>query len=265
MAATIFMIHGMWCNADHWAQLRGWFERRGHRVVVPTLRHHGGRFEDPPPPGLGTTSLLDYAADLEAELRALPEPPILIGHSMGGLLAQILASRGLCRAAVLLSPAAPRGILPLTPSVIRSFGSYLTRWAFWRRPHRQAFGEAVYSMLHRLPEEERLRVYRSFCLESGRAIGEIGLWWFDRRRASAVDERRVTCPVLVVTGAEDRISPASVVRRVARKYGADYRELPGRAHWLLGEPGWESICADVERWLAERGALAAAGPAVTAS
>ncbi len=123
MANTVVMIHGMWGSGAYWGNFRGWFESRGYRVVTPTLRHHGGRFEDPPPPGLGTTSLLDYTADLEQEIRALGDEPILIGHSMGGLLAQILASRGLGKALVLLAPASPRGIVALTPSVIRSFWS----------------------------------------------------------------------------------------------------------------------------------------------
>ena len=61
---------------------------------------------------MGTTSLLDYAADLEREILALPERPVIIGHSMGGLLAQILAARGLCSRLVCLTPAAPRGIFP---------------------------------------------------------------------------------------------------------------------------------------------------------
>jgi pimeloyl-ACP methyl ester carboxylesterase len=74
---------------------------------------------------LGTTSLLDYAADLEKQIRELEEVPILMGHSMGGLLAQIFGSRGLARALVLLTPASPAGILALKPSVIQSFSSIL--------------------------------------------------------------------------------------------------------------------------------------------
>jgi len=70
---------------------------------------------------LGTTSLLDYAEDIENEIRKLDAKPIIMGHSMGGLLAQILGSRGLARALVLLTPAAPAGIRSLTPSVMRSF------------------------------------------------------------------------------------------------------------------------------------------------
>ena len=88
---------------------------------------------------LGTTSLLDYAVDLEKEIKTLESPPIIMGHSMGGLLAQILGSRGLAKALVLLSPAAPAGINTLKPSVLRCFITGFTKYGFWRKPLKAAF------------------------------------------------------------------------------------------------------------------------------
>ncbi len=251
MAETLFMIHGMWGGPWYWENYRRFFEARGYRCITTTLRHHDVRPEDPPDPRLGTTSLLDYAADLEREVRQLEGQPVLMGHSMGGLLAQILGSRGLGKALVLLTPASPAGILALTPSVIRSFWSVMTKWGFWRKPMRQTFGEATYSMLHLLSPQEQKATYGRFVYESGRAASEIGFWMFDRRRAAGVEEERVTCPVLVVAGAEDRITPASVVRQVARKYRAvaTYREFPRHAHWVIAEPGWEEIAGYVADWL----------------
>ena len=71
---------------------------------------------------LGVTSLLDYTADLEGELRALPERPVVIGHSMGGLIALMLCARGLARAGVLLTPAAPASVIAIRPSNLACFG-----------------------------------------------------------------------------------------------------------------------------------------------
>jgi pimeloyl-ACP methyl ester carboxylesterase len=207
--------------------------------------------EGTPDPRLGTTSLLDYAADLEKEIRKLEEVPILMGHSMGGLLAQILGSRGLARALVLLTPASPAGIIALKPSVIRSFWSTLMRWGFWRKPMRQKFEEAVYSMLHLLPKEDQKKAFGRFVYESGRAASEIGFWLFDRQKAAAVDGSKVACPVLVVGASEDRITPVSVVRQVAEKYRgvATYKEFAGHAHWVVAEAGWEEIAEFVSEWL----------------
>lgn len=258
MADTVFMIHGMWGEggAWYWANYRGLFERAGYRCVATTLRFHDMDPQAAPDPRLGTTSLLDYAADLEREVRSLDAAPIIVGHSMGGLLAQILGSRGLARALVLLTPAPPAGINAIRPSVIRSFWSVQTKPGFWKRPMRQTFNEAVYSMLHLLPSDAQREAYGRLVYESGRAAFEIGYWPLDRRHASRVDETRINCPMLVVGGGVDRITPAAVVRRVAHKYRrvATYKEFANHAHWVVGEPGWEEVAEYVRNWLSGPGA-----------
>jgi pimeloyl-ACP methyl ester carboxylesterase len=251
MADTIFMIHGMWGGPWYWENYRHVFEGEGYRCVTTTLLYHDMDPRGVPDPRLGTTSLLDYAEALEQEVRQLGAKPILMGHSMGGLLAQILGARGLAKALVLLTPASPSGIVALTPSVVRSFWSIQTTWGFWKKPMRQTFGEAVYSMMHLLSEKEQKETYDKFVYESGRAACEIGYWLFDSKGASKVDESKVTCPVLVVAGAKDRITPASVVRRVARKYKAvsTYKEFENHAHLVVAEPRWQEVAEYVGGWL----------------
>lgn len=251
MPQTIVMIHGMWGNDWYWGNYKRFFGGKGYHCVTPVLRYHDIDPKSDPPPQLGTTSLLDYADDLEREIRQLDSLPILMGHSMGGLLAQILGGRGLAQMLVLLTPASPRGIIALKPSVIKSFLSVLLKWGFWKNPMRITFEEAVYSMMHLLSEQEQREIYGHFVYESGRAACEIGFWLFDFGKASYVDESRITCPVLVIAGAEDRITPASVVKQVANKYGAvsTYKEFEGHSHWVVGEPGWEEIAQYIDDWL----------------
>jgi pimeloyl-ACP methyl ester carboxylesterase len=248
---TIVMIHGMWGGGWYWGNYKGFFEGKGYHCITPTLRFHDMDPKEPPNPRLGTTSLLDYAEDLQKEIDKLDTLPILMGHSMGGLLAQILGSRGLAKALVLLTPASPRGIIALRPSVIRSFWSALTKWGFWRRPMRQTLSEAVYSMLQLLTVEEQKELFDRFVYESGRAACEIGFWFLDPKRAAKVDESMIACPVLVIAGAQDRVSPASVVRKVAHKYRAvsTYREFANHAHWVIGEASWQEIAEYISDWL----------------
>jgi pimeloyl-ACP methyl ester carboxylesterase len=220
--------------------------------VAPTLRHHDVSPQDPPPPGLGVTSLLDYARDLEVQIKALDTPPVIMGHSMGGLLAQMLVGRGLGAAGVFLTPAWPAGIgLVLPWSVVKSFRGALMRWGFWRKPHRSTFAEARYAMLHQLSPEEARQAHADMVHESGRAAAEIGLWWLDPHRASRVEPAGLTCPLLVVAGGRDRITPARLVRQVARAYGARYEVFPERSHWVLGEEGWQQVAERVAGWLEE--------------
>ena len=251
MADTIFMIHGMWGAPWYWENYRRIFESEGYLCVATTLPYHNMDPRGVPDPRLGTASLLDYADALERELAQLGDKPIVMGHSMGALLAQILGARGMANALVLLTPASPAGIVALTPSVIRSFWSIQTTWGFWKKPMRQTFAEAAYSMLHLLPEKEQKETFNKFVYESGRAAFEIGYWLFDARGASRVDESKVSCPVLVVAGAQDRITPTSVVRRVARKYKAvsTYKEFENHAHWVVAEPRWQEVAGYVVGWL----------------
>ncbi len=253
MANTIFMIHGVSGTSEDWNNFRPFFGARGYRCIATNLPYHDINARDQPSPRLGTMSLLDYAHALEQEIANLGDKPIIMGHSMGGLLAQMLGARGLAEALVLLTPAAPAGIFALTPSVIRSFLSAPAQWAFWKKPVRQTFAEVVYSTLNLVPENEWEENYRKFVYESGRALFEMGCWFLDPRNATRVDASRVTCPMLVIGATQDRTVPAPVVRRIAKKYQtvATYREFANHAHWVLGEPGWEEIAGCVADWLHE--------------
>lgn len=243
MANTVFMIHGMWGSSWCWDNYKSVLEAEGFHCVTATLPYHDMQPGDIPDPRLGTTSLLDYAAALEQEILQLGEKPIVMGHSMGGLLAQMLGERGLAKSLVLLSPAAPAGNMTLSPELVRSSWSIQSKWGFWKKPMRLTFSEAVYSVLHRFPEEERKEIYNKFVYESGRAGCEIFYWFLDPKHASRVDEAKVTCPVLVVTGTLDRAIPVAIVRRVAKKYKtvSHYKEFENFGHWILGEPGWKEV------------------------
>ena len=109
-------------------------------------------------------------------------------------------------------------------------------------------------MLALLPTQEQKEVYSRFVYESGRAATEIGFWNFDKRGASRVDKSQVTCPVLVIAGSQDKITPAPVVRKVAEKYGkvSTYKEFPNHAHWVVAEPGWQEVAEFAADWLKEK-------------
>jgi non-heme chloroperoxidase len=250
MSSTIFMIHGMMVGPWCWDNYRNFFEEKGYRCITPVLRFHDMDPAGIPDPRLGTTSLLDYIADLEEEIAGLQERPILMGHSMGGLLAQILASRGYAEAAVLLTPASPAGINALSFTVLKSFSGAMMNWGFWKKPFRFSFTKAVYSCMHLLPCEEQKQVYGKMVYESSRAARQIGYWYLDRTKAARVDHDAVSCPMLVIAGKEDRITPAPVVKKVAHKYkDAAFKMFDDKAHWVLGEPGWQDVAAYVSGWL----------------
>lgn len=251
MGETLLMIHGMCGGGWVWEQYSSRFESLGYRSVAPTLRYHDVDPRKSPPPQLGTTGLLDYVDDLSAEIDRLGGEPVLMGHSIGGLLAQMLGSRVPCKALVLLAPVSPAGILCLKPSVIKGFGSILTRWGWWHKPIRSTFQEAAYGMLHLLPVEDQRRTYERFVYESGRAAFESGFWFLDPKRTAHVEASRIACPVLVLAGAQDRLASVRMMQQIAERYEplSTLHVLPDHAHWMVGEPGWQGVVETISGWL----------------
>ena len=251
MSDTIIMIHGMWGSGDQWSNYRSFFEGKGFKVITPTLRHHEvGRAD----PALATTSLKDYVADLEKEIAAVEGEPIILGHSMGGLIAQLLCAKGHGKLGIFLTPAAPRGINALTMSGIKTFFRIMSTWGFWRKSTFPTFQEIYYSVYNLLPEEEAKKEYESLTYESGRATYEIGFSLIDSSRAAEVREANIKCPVLLVGAGKDRITPVSVVRSIARKYAAigEYKEFPDHAHWVLGGERWEEVAEFCHNWIVKK-------------
>jgi pimeloyl-ACP methyl ester carboxylesterase len=250
MARLAVLIHGMWATSEVWRNWRSFLEAQGWQATAPTLRHHEA-LPAIPPPGLGTTSLRDYVADLEACLQALPDRPVVIGHSMGGLIALLLCARGLARAGVLLTPAPPSSVIALRSSNLLAFARIQARWGWWRKPHRATLGEALSHTFNTAGRAEGAAHHAGFVHESGRALFEIALPWFDRTKATAVDPRRVTVPLLFVAAAKDTLIPPGVVRRAAQEFAhvSDYAEYEGQGHWVLGQPGWEHVARDTVAWL----------------
>lgn len=253
MPKSIIMIHGMWAGDWSWDNYKTLFQEKGYDCFTPVLRYHDAQPGAAPDSNVGKLSILDYVDDIESYINnlGLKEKPIILGHSMGGLIAQILAGRGLAEKLVLLATAAPRGINALKISIIRSMLPIFVRWGFWKKPQRISFRAAQYAIMQLLPEENHQQLYDRLVYDSGRVISEMGLWLFDFKKATKVDESKVNCPVLILYGTEDRITPLSLARNVAKKYQhvATYKEFENHGHMLNAEPGWEKIAGYILEWV----------------
>jgi pimeloyl-ACP methyl ester carboxylesterase len=242
------MIHGAFCGPWSLDGLKRKFKEAGYAVTTPCLRFHD---QKPPPAALGTTGLCDYGTDLEEEIGALGAAPILLGHSMGGLLAQQLAARMDVRALILLAPSAPWGTPPTTLFEIGAAQAMHLNPGYWNKVLEPNRDVALAHSLDKLPKHMRDEVYDRLVPESGRATFEILNWGLDLNHASGVEVAKVTAPLLFLTGSEDRINPPSTVARIAALYGARATNevMHGMGHWLIGEPGWEKLADRAMVWL----------------
>ncbi len=241
------MIHGAFCGGWAFEKFRQPFEQNGFEVFTPTLRHHDGEGSAE----VGRMGLADYARDIEEMLAELNEAPILIGHSLGGLLAQMIAARRKVRGLVLIAPCAPWGIMPTTLFEVASAQALFLAGHYWNMALNPNYGVAAAHALDKLSREERGSVFERFVPESGLATFEILHWALDFKQASYVRARSVACPILCLVGSQDRINPPSTTRRVAERYDgrATFEELSDHSHWLIGEPGWQSIAGRALTWI----------------
>jgi pimeloyl-ACP methyl ester carboxylesterase len=270
---TIVLVHGAWVTPACWEPFRGFFEERGHACLAPAWpgkdRPVAAIREDPSPlRGLGFAEVVDH---YERIVRELPEPPVLVGHSFGGLVVQVLLDRGLGACGVSIDPAPPRGVPAFEPTAIRSLASVLLTWRGWRKVVHWSFSNFRYAFVHTLPEVDARAAYEAHVTpETGRVFYQGALSGLARHSPLAVDFRNgARSPLLIVAGAEDRIVPASVVRRTFRRYArsravTDFREFPGRTHWIIAQDGWQEVAGVTLDWIASH-VTAAEGPEATAA
>ena len=249
----MLMVHGIMGGAWYFAKWLEFFAARGYPAYALNLRgHHGSRAVD----DFGKVSVMDYVADVRDASYGIrerhPGPPlVLVGHSMGGLIAQKAAESLAPAALVLLSTVPPRGIpllsWPLFRRELKHVPQMLTSRSIIVSPR-----DAADLFLNRVNPAEVASFLPLWAPASGRAGREIT---FGR---IAVDEKRIACPVILAAGADDVAIPPRVQRKVARKYGAVFREYEGNAHFLIWENGWDRIATDVATWLDQTAARPAA-------
>jgi pimeloyl-ACP methyl ester carboxylesterase len=196
--------------------------------------------------------MTDYAASLVKLCAGLPEPPVLLGHSMGGLVCQMAARRAQARALVLLAPSPPWGVTGSSiEEAITAFGVHLAG-PFWTgavSPDRHLMR---HHSLDRTPKAVRDQVLGRLVPESGRAVREVLNWWLDPFMTTSVGVGRLPMPSLAIAGDRDVVHPAATVRQTAERIGGAFRVMPGMSHWLIGEEGWEDVAAASLAWLDER-------------
>jgi pimeloyl-ACP methyl ester carboxylesterase len=250
---SVIMVHGGFCGGWAFDAFRRPFEAAGYACLTPDLRGHGADDR-----GVAGVSMTDFAGDIAALVDAQPEPPVLIGHSMGGLVAMMAAAKAPVRALVLLAPSPPWGVPGASLEEAASAMSLHALGPFWLQAVEPDFASARLYSLDRLDTAARKATFDRMTAESGRALWETLNWWLDPFMTTSVAVDRIKSPVLVIVGARDMIHPPVTVRQTAERLGADYRVFDDMSHWLLAEPGWEDVAKACMDWTAALPAEAAA-------
>jgi alpha-beta hydrolase superfamily lysophospholipase len=254
----LLLIHGAWLSARSWENFADYFSKRGFAVSTPEWPRKQGdveelRAEAEDLRGLGLKEIVDH---YEEQIRALAEPPVLIGHSFGGLIVELLLDRGLGRAGVALSPAPPKGILVLPFSSLKAAAPALAHPSKWHGIVDLTLEEFTYGFVNTFSPEAAAAAYERYAVpETGQIFYEAGFANFHLNPPTEVHFKNAERAPLLIVGAEkDNTVPASLSKKQFEKYErspaqTEYLEFEGRPHLLMAAEGWEEVAAAIDSWL----------------
>ncbi|MBI3733497.1 MAG: alpha/beta hydrolase [Chloroflexi bacterium] len=252
---TIVLIHGMYMTPLCWEQWVNRYRARGYECLAPawpgrdkpisTLR------ESHPDPQLSQLTLSAVVESLASAIKTLKEKPVLIGHSMGGLVAQLLLQRDLAAAGVAVDSAPPLGVFSTRWSFLKSNWPHITPFTAQSVPIQMTFERFQYTFVNTLPLAEQRAAYERYVVPESRRVPRESL-------TARIDFKKPHPPLLLVAGSNDHIIPASLNKTNYEKYRqsssvTDFKEFAGRTHFIIGQSGWEEVADYVLDWLNDKG------------
>jgi non-heme chloroperoxidase len=239
----LLFVHGGYCDAWCWRPFfMPWFAARGHDAYAVSLRGHGGSDGHET---LFGASVDDYAADVLRAVRDIGGEPVLIGHSMGAAVIERILERHPMRAAALLAPVPPSGLVAVAARMMTRRPDYLVQMARFDRDDMAADVLAALRPFYFTDDMDATLLReagRHLWPESSRALFDLSV--------RMPPMRRVPPPPLFVLGAaDDAICPPTDVKETARNHGVEPAIVDGLAHMLMLVPGWERAAAPLARWI----------------
>jgi pimeloyl-ACP methyl ester carboxylesterase len=248
---TIVLIHGLFVNPASWADWKVYFEAKGFTCYTPANPFHEGApaaLRASIDPKLAQVNFEDVVMNIAGFIDSLPEKPIIIGHSMAGLVVQKLISMDKAIAGVCIDGAPPVGIITL-------------QWSFWKSnfPAINPFkGNSVfvpgkkwfhYAFCNTMTRKESDKVFDSIAVPESRNIPRGTLKSFAK-----IDLRKPHNPLLIIAGEKDHIVPSSLNKKNFKAYKdtgsiTEFKEFKGRGHYICGEPNWHEVTDYILKWL----------------
>jgi pimeloyl-ACP methyl ester carboxylesterase len=256
-AVPIVLVHGLWLSPRSWEGWKERFEGRGHQVLAPAWPHMPAEVEevrrDPSPlNGLGVAEITDHYAEV---IEGLDRAPIIIGHSFGGLVTELLLDRGLGAAGVALSPAPVRGVLRVPLAQLRSASPALSNPANRKRTVELTPKQFHYAFTNTMGDAESQAAYDRYEVPGpARVLFQAAFANFNPGAPTKVDfHKRDRAPLLIIGNGQDHTVPASVSKEAAKRLGksgavVEYKEFPGRPHFTAGAQGWEEVADYALEW-----------------
>jgi pimeloyl-ACP methyl ester carboxylesterase len=262
---TVVLVHGLWMTPRSWEKWIARYEQRGFKVIAPAYPglevEVEALREDPSP--IERASIPATVEHLEGIIGALDSPPILMGHSFGGAIVQVLLDHGHGVAGVAIDSVPTEGVRTLPLSQAKASFPVLSNPANRHKAVGLTPEQFHYAFTNTMSEEESLAVYERYHVPAP------GSWVWGGVLANITPGHQDTwvdykngdrAPLLFIAGGEDNIMPAAVNKANFNKYAkstahTDYKEFPGRSHYTVGQDGWEEVADHALEWAVEHAPL----------
>jgi len=249
-ATPVVFIHGLWLLPSSWANWADLFQQAGYPPLTPVWPDDPETVEEARanPEVLAKKTLKQVADHTTQVIDALDEKPAIIGHSTGGLLAQMLAGRGLSAVTVAIDPGVFRGVLPLPASVLKGVGPFLIDPRTRGRAITLTFDQFTYGWANALDEKEAKELYEKYHVAgSGISLAQMGNANLNPWTESKVDTKNPDRgPLLIIDGEKDHTVPwaiadAAYKRQVRNPGVTEIVKMPNRGHALTIDHGWREV------------------------
>ncbi|TGD82548.1 alpha/beta hydrolase [Hymenobacter wooponensis] len=254
---TIVFVTGAFVHHSCWNEWKTYFEGHGYTCLVPPWPYKNASVEelrrrhpDARLASLRLKQLVDSFADV---IKQLPEKPILIGHSMGGLVTQLLLQRDVAAAGVAIHSVPPQGVFAFSWSFLRATWGPLGFLTNVNKTFLMSMRQWQYAFTNGMLPAEQRATYEALVVPESKRVSRDGL-----TAAARVDFRRPHVPLLLVAGSDDHIMPAALNRANFKRYAqgsgsvTDFKEFTGNNHLVLGLPTWRDVADFIRQWLEQQ-------------
>ena len=251
---TIVLIHGMFMTPLCWEKWIPYYESKGYKVIAPAWPGRDKSVAElrkaHPDAQVAKLKLGDIVAHMESVIKGLEEKPAIIGHSMGGLVVQLLLQRDVAVAGVAIDPAPPAGVFTTELSFLKANFPAINPFLL-SQPVQMSFEHFQYAFVNTLPLDEQRAAYDRYVVPESRGVPTSSLG-----AAGKVDFHRPRRPLLITAGEQDHIIPSSLNKSNFQKYSGafvtNFKMFAGRDHFLIGSRGWEEIADYALDWLNQK-------------
>jgi non-heme chloroperoxidase len=256
----IVFIHGLWIHTSSWKPWMDFFSQQGYETLNPPWPGDSATVAEcrNNPQPIANRGVAEIADNYAKVIASLPEPPVVIGHSFGGLIAQVLLGRGIASAGVAIDPAPMKGVWQLPLTALKASFPVLGNPFNFSKAVSLTLAQFRYGFANAVPEAEAKELYERWTIPApARPLFQAAMATLAGSETKVNTENTTRGPLLITGGSKDNIAPPVLGHASVRKYNSsvvtEFKLFEGRGHSLIVDHGWKDVAEYSAQWLKKNG------------